>query len=69
MNTLRAKLAPYWFLGLLWLLSTQAHGAAVATVTPGDWPLYRGSTIVSRHASLDACVAAAKALSVGRSRR
>lgn len=43
------------------------QAATVATVTPGDWPLYRGSTIVSRHASEAACVAAAKELNVTRS--
>jgi len=65
---LRAKLAPWWFLGLLWLLAApHAWAATTATVTPGDWPLYRGSTIVSRHASEAACVAAAKALNVARS--
>lgn len=54
-------------LALLLLAPSLALSAVTATVTPGDWPLYRGSTIVSRHASLDACVAAAKALSVQRS--
>ena len=64
---MRAKLAPWWFLGLLWLLAApHAWAATTATVTPGDWPLYRGSTIVSRHASEAACVAAAKALGVAR---
>lgn len=40
--------------------------AVAAVVTPGDWPLYRGTSIVSRHASLEACVEAAKALNVAR---
>lgn len=53
-------------LALLALAGT-AQAATTATVTPGDWPLYRGSTIVSRHATLDACVEAAKALAVTRS--
>lgn len=41
--------------------------AVIATLTPGDWALYRGSTIVSRHATEAACVDAAKALNVARS--
>jgi hypothetical protein len=35
-------------------------------VTPGQWALYRGSRIVSRHESLQAAIAAAEALGVGR---
>lgn len=35
---------------------------AGVTVTPGDWPLYRGTSIVSRHATESACIQAAKAL-------
>ena len=54
-------------LALLLLVPSLALSAVTATVTPGDWPLYRGSTIVSRHASLEACVEAAKALNVARS--
>ena len=52
---------------LLLALAGTAQAATTATVTPGDWPLYRGTSIVSRHASLDACVEAAKALAVTRS--
>lgn len=55
------------FLALLLLAPSLALAAVTATVTPGDWPLYRGTSIVSRHASLDACVEAAKALGVARS--
>ena len=54
-------------IALLLLSPALALAAITATVTPGDWPLYRGSTIVSRHATLDACVEAAKALAVTRS--
>lgn len=65
---MRAKLAPWLLLGLLWLLAAPSVLAATsATVTPGDWPLYRGTSIVSRHATLEACVEAAKALGVTRS--
>ena len=55
------------FLALCVLLPTAALAAAVATVTHGDWPLYRGTAIVSRHATEAACIAAAKALGVERS--
>jgi len=39
---------------------------AATTVTPGAWDLYRGTAIVSSHASETACVAAADALRVAR---
>lgn len=52
-------------LALLALIGS-AQAATVATVTPGDWALYRSTTIVSRHATEAACVAAAKALNVAR---
>lgn len=48
------------------LFSLPALCAVDVALTPGDWPLYRGSTIVSRHATLEACAAAAKALNVAR---
>lgn len=54
-------------LALLLLAPSLALSAVTATVTPGDWALYRGSTIVSRHATEAACVTAAKALNVARS--
>lgn len=54
-------------LAFLALLAAPAFAATTATVTPGDWPLYRGTSIVSRHASLEACVGAAKALNIARS--
>ena len=41
--------------------------AVAATLTPGDWALYRGSAVVSRHPTEAACVEAAKALNVSRS--
>ena len=45
---MRAKLAPWWFLGLLWLLAaSHAWSATTATVTPGDWALYGGTSILS----------------------
>ena len=44
-----------------------ALAAATAVVTPGDWSLYRGTSIVSRHTTEVACVDAAKALNVSRS--
>ena len=51
---------------LLAFVAMPALAATVATVTPGDWPLYRGSTIVARYATEAACVDAAKALGVAR---
>lgn len=49
------------------LMTLSAHAAVDVAVTPGDWPLYRGSTIVPpRHATLEACVAAIKALNAPR---
>ena len=53
-------------LAALAFLPVVALAATVATVTPGDWPLYRGSTIVARYATEAACVDAAKALGVAR---
>ena len=60
---MRAKLAPWWFLGLLWLLAApHVWAATAATVTPGDWALYGGTSILSRgYATEAACVEAAKA--------
>lgn len=60
---MRAKLAPWWFLGLMWLLAApHALAATTATVTPGDWALYGGTSILSRgYATEAACVEAAKA--------
>ena len=54
-------------LAALLALAAPVHAATNATVTQGDWALYRSSTIVSRHATEAACVAAAKALNVARS--
>lgn len=54
-------------IALLLLSPALALAAITATVTPGDWPLYRGTSIVSRHATLEDCVEAAKALAVTRS--
>lgn len=51
---------------LLLLAPTALFAAAVATVTPGDTDLYRGSSIVSSHLSRAECVAAAEALNVER---
>lgn len=51
----------------LLLAAPSVLAATTATVTPGDWPLYRGTSIVSRHATLEACVEAAKALGLTRS--
>lgn len=49
------------------VLPTLAFAAATATVTPGTWDLYRGTSIVQRSlASEAACVNAAKALNVTR---
>lgn len=54
------------FISLL-LFALPAFGAVDVTVTPGDWPMYRGSTIIPpRHATLEACVAAVKALNAPR---
>ena len=64
---MRAKLAPWWFLGLLWpLAAPHALAATTATVTPGDWALYGGTSILSRHATEAACIDAAKARNVTR---
>ena len=64
---MRAKLAPWWFLGLLWLLAApHVWAATAATVTPGDWALYGGTSILSRHATEAACIDAAKARNVTR---
>jgi len=54
------------FLALCALFPIAALAAAVATVTPGDWPLYRGTSIVARYATEAACIDAAKALGVAR---
>lgn len=53
---------------LLALVSGHAIGATTATVSPGDWALYAGTSISSRgYATEAACVDAAKALGVARS--
>jgi hypothetical protein len=52
---------------MLLLLAGPVVAATTATVTPGDWSLYRGTSIVSRHATEAACVDAAKTLNVARS--
>lgn len=48
------------------LIPALSLAAVVATVTPGDWDLYRGTSIASSHLSEAECIEAAKALGVAR---